>query len=85
MATVRFTGWLAATASVLVSAFPAAPALAVTDADRMAVYQEFRTQYDARQYAEAQPLAERLVELTEEQYGAGGTAADQPADQSRHG
>jgi tetratricopeptide (TPR) repeat protein len=50
--------------------FPAASAFAVTDADRVAVYKEFRTQYDAKQYAAAQPLAERLVQLTEEQYGA---------------
>jgi tetratricopeptide (TPR) repeat protein len=50
-------------------AFPIA-ALAVTDGDRIAVYKEFRAQYDAKKYAEAQPLAERLVALTEEQYGA---------------
>lgn len=48
--------------------FPVA-ALAVTDADRIAVYKDFRAQFDARQYAAAQPLAERLVQLTEEQYG----------------
>jgi tetratricopeptide (TPR) repeat protein len=46
------------------------PAFAVSDADRVAVYKEFRTQFDAKQYAAAQPLAERLVQLTEEQYGA---------------
>ena len=57
--------WRLATFSALL---PAA-ALAVTDADRIAVYKEFRAQYDARQYAAAQPLAERLVQLTEEQYG----------------
>src|SRR5688572_6449174 len=44
-------------------------AFAVTDADRVAVYKEFRAQYDAKQYAAAQPFAERLVALTEEQYG----------------
>ena len=48
----------------------ATPAAAVTDADRMAVYKEFRTQFDSRQYAAAKPLAEKLVQLTEEQYGA---------------
>ena len=70
MATVRFTGWLAATGSLAFSQhLPAAPALAVTDADRQAVYREFRTQYDSRQYAAARPLAEQLVKLTEEQYG----------------
>jgi tetratricopeptide (TPR) repeat protein len=46
------------------------PALAVTDSDRLAVYKDFLAQYQARRYAEAQPLAERLVALTEEQYGA---------------
>ena len=45
------------------------PALAVTDADRLAVYKEFRTHFDARQYEAARPLAEKLVQLTEEQYG----------------
>jgi tetratricopeptide (TPR) repeat protein len=65
---INSPGWLRATA-LIVLVLPAAPALAVTDADRLAVYKEFRTQYDARQYAAAQPLAERLVKLTEEQYG----------------
>ncbi len=45
-------------------------ALAVTDADRVAVYQDFRAAFDARRYADALPLAEKLVALTEEQYGA---------------
>jgi tetratricopeptide (TPR) repeat protein len=62
------TGWLGATALAFGLSL-AAPALAVTDADRLAVYKEFRTQYDARQYAAARPLAEQLVKLTEEQYG----------------
>ncbi len=61
------------------------PACAVTDAERIAVYQEFRAQFDARQYAEAQPLAEQLVALTEEQYGAEDAAAHQPADEPGHG
>jgi tetratricopeptide (TPR) repeat protein len=42
---------------------------AVTDADRVQVYHEFRTEFDARKYPEALPLAEKLVTLTEEQYG----------------
>jgi tetratricopeptide (TPR) repeat protein len=50
-------------------AMQAATALAVTDADRIAVYKDFRSQFDARRYAEAQPLAEKLVQLTEQQYG----------------
>jgi tetratricopeptide (TPR) repeat protein len=67
MATLR--SWLGASAWILATAMPAAPALAVTDADRLAVYKEFRVQYDSKQYAAAKPLAEKLVQLTEEQYG----------------
>jgi tetratricopeptide (TPR) repeat protein len=68
------------TATALSFAFylQAQPAFAVTDSDRMAVYKEFRAQYDAKQYAEAQPLAERLVALTEEQYGAEEMALTNP-------
>lgn len=58
--------WLSAAAML----FSASPALAVTDADRIAVYRDFLTQYQAKKYADAQPLAEKLVALTEEQYGA---------------
>jgi tetratricopeptide (TPR) repeat protein len=47
----------------------AGPAVAVTDADRVQVYHEFRVAFDARQYKDALPLAERLVSLTEEQFG----------------
>lgn len=65
MGSVKTFGWLCITLAGLY-----APAYAVTDADRVAVYKEFRTQFDAKQYAAAQPLAERLVQLTEEQYGA---------------
>ncbi len=50
---------------ILAAAQPAG----VTDADRVSVYKEFRTLYDARDYAAALPVAERLVTLTEEQYG----------------
>jgi tetratricopeptide (TPR) repeat protein len=53
-------------------------ALAVTDADRIAVYKDFRAQFDAGKYAEAQPLAERLVALTEEQYGGEELALTNP-------
>lgn len=42
---------------------------AVTDADRVELYHEFRTAFDARQYGEALPLAAKLVAMTEEQYG----------------
>jgi tetratricopeptide (TPR) repeat protein len=45
-------------------------AAAVTDEDRVQVYHEFRTAFDARKYQDALPLAEKLVSMTEEQYGA---------------
>jgi tetratricopeptide (TPR) repeat protein len=51
---------------------------AVSDADRSQVYQSFRTQFDARHYQEALPIAERLVSLTEEQYGADNRALVNP-------
>jgi tetratricopeptide (TPR) repeat protein len=41
----------------------------VTDADRAQVYHEFRTEFDARKYSEALSLAQKLVAMTEEQYG----------------
>jgi tetratricopeptide (TPR) repeat protein len=69
MAVRRKFGWLRPIALAIAAAFPLA-ALAVSDAERIAVYKEFRAQYDAKKYAEAQPLAERLVELTEAQYGS---------------
>lgn len=43
---------------------------AVTDADRVQVYHDFRTEFDARRYPEALPLAAMLVSMTDEQYGA---------------
>jgi tetratricopeptide (TPR) repeat protein len=66
MASRSFLPWLGAAAVF----FSASQALAVTDADRVAVYRDFLTQYQARKYADAQPLAEKLVALTEEQYSA---------------
>ncbi|HEY6123499.1 MAG TPA: tetratricopeptide repeat protein [Steroidobacteraceae bacterium] len=70
--------WLTATALCFASFLQAQPAFAVTDADRVAVYKEFRLNYDAKKYVEAQPLAERLVALTEEQYGAEELALTNP-------
>jgi tetratricopeptide (TPR) repeat protein len=56
--------------SLLVLAVLAASvAGAVTDADRVQVYHEFRTAFDAKRYDEALPLAKQLVTLTEQQYG----------------
>jgi len=58
--------------SLMVAAAVLAPAsaLAVTDADRVAVYREFRAAFDGHRYPDALPLAEKLVALTQEQYGA---------------
>jgi tetratricopeptide (TPR) repeat protein len=61
--------WLGAIAVAFALSLNATPSLAVTDSDRTAVYKEFRALFDARQYAAARPLAEKLVKLTEEQYG----------------
>ncbi len=55
-----------------------ATAVAVTDADRLQVYHEFRTAFDARQFQEALPLAAQLVKITEEQYGASDRALVNP-------
>jgi len=41
----------------------------VKDADRQQVYKQFREVFDARKYTEALPLAQKLVSMTEEQYG----------------
>lgn len=77
MTAVKSSGWLIA-ALACVACLRAVPAYAVTDSDRVAVYKEFRVQFDAKKYAEAQPLAERLVALTEEQYGAEDLALTNP-------
>ena len=48
----------------------ASAGLAVSDADRIQAYKDFRSVFDARKYTEALPLAEKLVALTEQQLGA---------------
>ena len=78
MTSVKYSGWLLTAVLACFTCLRAAPAHAVTDADRLAVYKEFRSQFDARKYAEAQPLAQRLVALTEEQYGAEDLALTNP-------
>jgi tetratricopeptide (TPR) repeat protein len=52
--------------------------VAVTDADRVQVYHDFRTAFDERQYEAALPLAEKLVSMTEEQYGSADRALVNP-------
>ena len=48
----------------------ASAGLAVSDADRIQAYKDFRSVFDARKYTEALPLAEKLIALTEQQLGA---------------
>lgn len=69
MAARKYSGGLAAAVTALSLSFAAAQAFAVSDADRIAVYKQFLADFQAKRYAEAQPLAEQLVKLTEEQYG----------------
>src|SRR5690242_92544 len=63
---------------LVVASGMASPAIAVTDADRVEVYHQFRSAFDARQFKEALPIAEKLVMLTEEQYGAADRALVNP-------
>ncbi|MEO8061108.1 MAG: tetratricopeptide repeat protein [Pseudomonadota bacterium] len=65
MAARKYLGGLAAVAFALA----VAPAGAVSDTERVTIYKQFLADYQAKRYAEAQPLAEQLVKLTEEQYG----------------
>jgi tetratricopeptide (TPR) repeat protein len=65
MATRKSLTWLGAAAILL----GMLPAHAVSDAERVEVYKEFLAHFNAKKYAEAQPLAEKLVSMTEMQYG----------------
>jgi tetratricopeptide (TPR) repeat protein len=78
---MRIRGVIILAASLAVSlalGILAEPATAVTDADRVQVYHEFRAAFDARQYKSALPLAEKLVSLTEEQFGGANRALVNP-------
>ncbi|HEV7716303.1 MAG TPA: tetratricopeptide repeat protein, partial [Steroidobacteraceae bacterium] len=67
--------WVAA----FLAAWVAAQAVAaVTDADRQQSYKQFRTLFDAKRYTEALPVAEKIVSMTEEQYGAADRALVNP-------
>jgi tetratricopeptide (TPR) repeat protein len=54
---------------VAMAGVAAGPAAAVTDEERVALYGQFRTAFDAGNFQEALPLAERLVTETGQQYG----------------
>ena len=60
------------------AAWTAVPAFAVTDAERIDVNTQFRAAFDAKKYAEALPFAEKVVALTEEQYGKDARALVNP-------
>ncbi len=47
-----------------------AQTLTVTDTERFEVYRTFRAAFDAAKFTDALPVAQRLVALTEQQYGA---------------
>ncbi len=53
--------------------------------ERVEANKQFREAFDARRYSDALPLAERVVTLTEEQYGQGLPRTRQSAHQPRHG
>ncbi len=59
----------AALLAALVGVAATVAAAAVTDEERVALYQQFRGLFDSGQFQEALPVAERLVAATEEQYG----------------
>ena len=55
--------------SLLAALLVAQSAPAITDDERLQTYRDFRSYFDQKQYEQALPYAERLVELTEQQYG----------------
>lgn len=66
---IREARTVAACIAGCVAIWAAGPAVAVTDAERISVNKQFREAFDARRYEEALPLAQKVVDLTEEQYG----------------
>ena len=75
---IREARSVAACVAGCMAAWAAAPAGAVTDADRISANQQFREAFDARHYEQALPLAQKVVELTEEQYGKDARALVNP-------
>jgi tetratricopeptide (TPR) repeat protein len=55
-----------ASASAPPAATPATPPHPATREEQKSVYHDFRAAFDARRYAEARPLAERAVEITDQ-------------------
>ncbi|MEJ0037041.1 MAG: tetratricopeptide repeat protein [Gammaproteobacteria bacterium] len=69
---------VAACVAGCMAAWAAGPAAAVTDAERISANQQFREAFDAKRYADALPFAEKVVSLTEEQYGKDARALVNP-------
>ena len=69
---------VAACVAGCLAAWATSPAAAVSDADRVSANEQFREAFDAKRYADALPLAERVVSLTEEQYGKDNRALVNP-------
>src|SRR3954451_3598761 len=76
--TIREARTVAACIAGWSAGWAAGPAAAVTDAERISANQQFREEFDAKRYAEALPLAEKVVALTEEQYGKDARALVNP-------
>ena len=76
--TSREARTVAACIAGCLAAWAAGPAGAVTDAERIDANQQFRAAFDAKKYAEALPFAEKVVALTEEQYGKDARALVNP-------
>lgn len=72
---LRKAGVIAAAALVCATA---TLAYAVTDDERVEAHREFRTLFEATQFAEALPVAQRVVAMTEEQYGGESRALVNP-------
>jgi TonB family protein len=66
---IREARTVAACIAGCIAGWAGGPAAAVTDAERISANQQFREAFDARKYAEALPLAQKVVDLTTEQYG----------------
>ena len=56
----------------------AVPSATAKDDERVATYREFRAAFDARRYADALPLADKVKQLTELQHGADDRALVNP-------
>src|SRR3569833_4725827 len=75
---IREARTVAASIAGCIAGWAAGPAAAVTDAERISANQQFRVAFDARKYEEALPLAQKVVDLTQEQYGKDARALVNP-------